>query len=186
MCEYIPWFICTKDVHFDIFIFADALFCVPMIDNRNFSFGLQQIKCRLLYRMVVCAFHPSRLSRMISVRTYEKWQIDGLVPERRNSTAIAQELRLSCTNPSKYPLINIHTFWFLYTLFLKSCKIYKLSFVLLCFVSELSYPNFMSYVMMTSSNENIFCVTGPLSGKFTSDAGFDVFLDLRLNKLLSN
>ena len=28
--------------------------------------------------------------------------IDGLVQERRNSSALAMELRLSCTNPSKY------------------------------------------------------------------------------------
>ena len=30
------------------------------------------------------------------------YQIDGLVQERRNSIADALELRLSCTNPSKY------------------------------------------------------------------------------------
>ena len=28
-------------------------------------------------------------------------QIDGLVQERRNSSALAMELGLSCTNPSK-------------------------------------------------------------------------------------
>ena len=48
--------------------------------------------------------------------------------------------------------------------------------------------------MMTSSNGNIFRVTGHLCGEFTdprwiprtkaSDAGFDVFFDLRLNKQL--
>ena len=31
-------------------------------------------------------------------------QVDGLVQERRNSTALAMELHLSCTNPSKYSL----------------------------------------------------------------------------------
>ena len=30
-------------------------------------------------------------------------QVDGLVQERRNSSALAMELRLSCTNLSKYP-----------------------------------------------------------------------------------
>ena len=30
---------------------------------------------------------------------YIPWQIDGLVPERRNSSALAMGLRLSCTNP---------------------------------------------------------------------------------------
>ena len=49
--------------------------------------------------------------------------------------------------------------------------------------------------MMTSSNENIFRVTGPLYGEFTghrwipltkaSDQRFDVFFDLRLNKRFS-
>ena len=49
--------------------------------------------------------------------------------------------------------------------------------------------------MMTSSNGNIFRVTGPLSGEFTGPGEFpaqrpvtrslDVFYDLRLNKRLS-
>ena len=43
--------------------------------------------------------------------------------------------------------------------------------------------------MMTSSNGNIFCVTGPLCGEFTGQRpvtrSFDVFFDLRLNKQLS-
>ena len=44
--------------------------------------------------------------------------------------------------------------------------------------------------MMTSSNGNIFRVTGPLCGEFTTQRGpvtrsFDVFFDLRLNKRLS-
>ena len=52
-------------------------------------------------------------------------------------------------------------------------------------------PNFM----MTSSNGNIFRVTGPLCGEFTGPGefptqkpvtrSFDVFFDLRLNKQLS-
>ena len=51
------------------------------------------------------------------------------------------------------------------------------------------------WFMMTSSNGNIFCVTGPLCGEFTghrwitctkaSDAELDVFFDLRLNKKFS-
>ena len=43
--------------------------------------------------------------------------------------------------------------------------------------------------MMTSSNGNIFRVTGPLCGEFTAQKSvtrsFDVFFDLRLNKPLS-
>ena len=48
------------------------------------------------------------------------------------------------------------------------------------------------YAMMTSSNGNIFRVTGPLCGEFTghpwitrTKASFDVFFHLRLNKRLS-
>ena len=50
-------------------------------------------------------------------------------------------------------------------------------------------------VMMTSSNGNLFRVTGPLCGEFTGPGefpaqrpvtqSFDVFFDLRLNKRLS-
>ena len=53
----------------------------------------------------------------------------------------------------------------------------------------------LSWDMMTSSNGNIFRVTGPLCGEFTGPCefpaqrpvtrSFDVFLDLRLNKRLS-
>ena len=49
--------------------------------------------------------------------------------------------------------------------------------------------------MMTSSNGNFFCITGPLCGEFTGHGefpaqrpvtwSFDVFFDLRLNKRLS-
>ena len=45
------------------------------------------------------------------------------------------------------------------------------------------------FIMMTSSNENIFRVTGPLCGEFTGEfptqvpvtRSFDVLFDLRLN-----
>ena len=52
-----------------------------------------------------------------------------------------------------------------------------------------------TFYMMTSSNGNIFRVTGPLCGEFTGPGefptqrpvtrSFDVFFDLRLNKRLS-
>ena len=57
------------------------------------------------------------------------------------------------------------------------------------------HPQYCTCVMMTSSNGNIFRVTGPLSGEFTGPGefptqrpvtrSFDVFFDLRLNKQLS-
>ena len=56
-------------------------------------------------------------------------------------------------------------------------------------------PNTFRNTMMTSSNGNIFRVTGPLCGEFTGPGefptqrpvtrSFDVFFDLRLNKRLS-
>ena len=33
------------------------------------------------------------------------YQTDGLVQEKRNSSALAMELRLSCTSPSKWTII---------------------------------------------------------------------------------
>ena len=60
-------------------------------------------------------------------------------------------------------------------------------------VPKLSVTDF--YTMMTSSNGNIFRVTGPLCGEFTGPGefptqrpvtrSFDIFFDLRLNKRLS-
>ena len=35
-------------------------------------------------------------------KTANECHVDGLVQERRNSTALAMKLRLSCTNPSMY------------------------------------------------------------------------------------
>ena len=39
--------------------------------------------------------------------TWHHWNIDGLVQERRNSSALAMELRLSCTNPSIYNMKHV-------------------------------------------------------------------------------
>ena len=59
---------------------------------------------------------------------------------------------------------------------------------------ERQQSNFMNHhCIMTSSNGNIFHVTGPLCGEFTSEfptqrpvtRSFDVFFDLHLNKRLS-
>ena len=57
------------------------------------------------------------------------------------------------------------------------------------------YRTIMFVFMMTSSNGNIFRVTGPLCGELTGPGeiptqrpvtrSFDVFFDLRLNKRLS-
>ena len=41
------------------------------------------------------------LSRPQCAEINKKWQVDGLVQDRRNSIANALELRLSCTKSSK-------------------------------------------------------------------------------------
>ena len=65
----------------------------------------------------------------------------------------------------------------------------------ICFAVSLSPLSFLEQTMMTSSNGNIFRVTGPLCGEFTGPGefpaqrpvtrSFDVFFDLRPNKRLS-
>ena len=37
--------------------------------------------------------------------TFQNYHIDGLMQERRNSSALAMELRLSCLNPSIYKIV---------------------------------------------------------------------------------
>ena len=48
---------------------------------------------------------------MVPVAVPKTWnhELDELVQERRNSSALAMELRLSCTNPSNYGIV-IHSF----------------------------------------------------------------------------
>ena len=57
-----------------------------------------------IYTDVIIYPCPSLLSYVYWDEGYldETWwdHIDGLVQERRNSSALAMELRLSCTNPS--------------------------------------------------------------------------------------
>ena len=72
--------------------------------------------------------------------------------------------------------------------------VYNDMFVQMEIVFNHRYPTW-ALVMMTSSNGNIFRVTGPLCGEFTDPGefpaqrpvtrGFDVFVDLRLYKRLS-
>ena len=111
--------------------------------------------------------------------------IVGLMQERRNSNANALELRLACTNLSIWWMIR-NTF---------TGKVTKSSWSL-----WVPYPwsvlfCCLSHCMMTSSNGNIFHVTGPLCGECTDPGEFpaqrpvtrsiDIFFHLRLNKRLS-
>ena len=71
----------------------------------------------------------------------------------------------------------------------------RLHLTKMCLFIRLDIPWQLLTDMMTSSNENIFRVTGPLCGEFTGPGefptqrpvtrSFDVFIDLRLNKRLS-
>ena len=72
---------------------------------------------------------------------------------------------------------------------------YCRDYVRICMSLEPDFQNEWGRIMMTSSNGNIFRVTGPLRGEFTGPGefptqrpvtqSFDVFFDLRLNKRLS-
>ena len=71
---------------------------------------------------------------------------------------------------------------------------FKIGMTYDCYNGSYTYLQIKAY-MMTSSNGNIFRVTGPLCGEFTGPGefptqrpvarSFDVFFDLRLNKRLS-
>ena len=53
-------------------------------------------------RLYICwSMFISYISESRELDYFSANQIDGLVQERRNSSALAMELRLSCTNPSK-------------------------------------------------------------------------------------
>ena len=76
-------------------------------------------------------------------------------------------------------------------------RFYNFAVAFIVDVEQILKPigGFPKAYMMTSSNGNIFRVTGPLCGKFTGPGefptqrpvtrSFDVFFDLRLNKRLS-
>ena len=58
------------------------------------------------------------VQRQTDLNYFHRWRIHGLVQERRNSSAIAMELRLSCTNPLVCYLLlyNTHMLYFSYQL----------------------------------------------------------------------
>ena len=55
---------------------------------------------------MICVVWPEYVDFAIVMNevmiAWKQHHIDGLVQERRNSSALAMELRLSCTNPSVY------------------------------------------------------------------------------------
>ena len=83
--------------------------------------------------------------RVLSYAVEFNYELDGLVQERHNSIANALELRLSCTNQSKWLIcFKLPSQWTLHNLALE-----------------------IIVYMMTSSNGSIFRVTCPLCGEFT-------------------
>ena len=109
--------------------------------------------------------------------------MDVLVQERRNSSALEMELRLSCTNTSIYLLYHLRHLgkW---SLCIRDEELYVVTY-------RLFYGVLLLLNMMTSSNGNFFRVTGPLCGEFTGPGefptqrpvtrSFDVYFDLRPN-----
>ena len=56
---------------------------------------------KITYAQYIWCFSPDH-RWVVLIGTTCTCQIDGLVQERRNSSALASKLRLSCTNPSKW------------------------------------------------------------------------------------
>ena len=139
----------------------------------------------------------------------DRWEInvragDGLVPSG-STPMLTQTYVVTRQHWFNERHVQIHV-WFICLKILRilSLKIqltvtkhYRLWFGALHAASRLLRQRSFSSLthMMTSSNGNIFRVTGPLCGEFTSPGkfptqrpvtrSFDVFFDLRLNKRLS-
>ena len=129
-----PYFGVMKPVDFSIAV-KSFVTCKNWLIHSNYL-----LYCwKYLYQILpvtqrICSFNFGPL--------HARAQIHGLVQERRNSIAYALELRLSCTNPSRWNLLDTST------------ETRNLQFV-------------PCATMMTSSNGNIFRVTGHLCGEFT-------------------
>ena len=107
---------------------------------------------------------------------------------------------LLCESVSLFKILSCYYVWTLYWCYSFE-KLYFLSFILHDYHSlvhwilseNLCFSSKTSEIMMTSSNDNIFRVTGPLWGESTGGfllqrpvtRSFDVFFDLRQNKRLS-
>ena len=73
-----------------------------VVRQRNMSilaFKYEECTClKVQIRHYLC---DSLFAALLSINTrLQQYHSDGLVQERRNSSALAMELRLSCTNPS--------------------------------------------------------------------------------------
>ena len=83
-------------------VISNLLFFDHIIFSHNY--------CSVHYDMMV--LHSSNINKTpirLSNIVFHS-HIDGLVQERRNSSALAMELRLSCINPSTWCLIPCHHF----------------------------------------------------------------------------
>ena len=59
------------------------------------------------------AEYKTASSTKLNQHTLE-YELDELVQERRNSSALAMELRLSCINPSKFVVVWTTSLWYRY------------------------------------------------------------------------
>ena len=89
--------------------------------------------------------HGFKLCLFLSIAALQGCHFDGLVQERRNSSTLAMELRLSCTNPSTWALRH-----------LKSLAMSDLMFLLLawtsCWINSHNDCLFNSLFRLTSKN----------------------------------
>ena len=146
------------------------------------TFSLKKI-CLKMLSAKCCSF---RLSLNVLKNCSSCWfmsYIDGLVQERCNSSALAMELHLSCTNPSTYSSEFLHCHW---TNHMIACKVtltdmditdqhYNItSFHFSLFITVMSHecPNIsnhwqLSYLLnnlirLTSKKTYKPCITGPM------------------------
>ena len=142
--------------------------------------------------------------------------IDGFMQDCSSSNVLAMELLQTCTKPStnsrgitdvNFVVIeqkSIQTTKGISSTFRSNCMRVsyvqceilcdRFTFILIIGNTFITWSEF-NLIMMTSSNKNIFRVTGPLCGEFTGPGefptqrpvtrSFDVFFHLRLNKRLS-
>ena len=146
--------------------------------RRHFGSSWYDSKLRQRYRNDILTNIWGMCFRVCSQYFVTNLHIVGLAQDCSNSTAKALELLQCCTKPSI-------CFWT--SVLASPTNQYD---VKLYYRSVHCEPT-----MMTSSNWNIFRVTGPLCGEFTGPGdfpaqrpvtrSFDVFFHLRLNKRLS-
>ena len=141
-------------------------------------------KCVIIFQFAAMGFETKRIKRWFDP---EYWYLNGYF----------DQFVVPCPAFVKPHLRNPHIKYHLTTIFIftRHFRPYAYIFKSLVTIFRNCTKNNNNAFMMTSSNVNIFRVTGPLCGEFTSPGefpthrpvtrSFNVFFDLRLNKRLS-